>query len=98
MTRAANVATMVGVKKRSDYMFHYSDRYRSGAFDLRDVVCWESDGYDKYGVRTKNDAVFWLEREEFYRFEKAFNALEDDGGLAARVAEIEKLIGKDTID
>jgi len=67
-------------KKRTDYMFHYSDRYRSGSFDIRDVIRWQSDGesyYKKYVLCFSDGKTLSLEPEEFYRFEDAFNKLED---------------------
>jgi hypothetical protein len=68
-------------KKRTDYMFYYSDRYRSGSFDVRDVSRWESTGHDYYRgycLHFKDGTTVSLIPDEFYRFQTFFDKLEDN--------------------
>lgn len=68
--------------KRKDYFFYYFDRYRSGLFDIREVMSWETEGqnyYLKYRLRFKDGSMRTLEPEEFRRFEEKFDQLEDKG-------------------
>jgi hypothetical protein len=65
------------IKKRTDYMFHYSDRYRSGSFDIRDVIRWKRDSGGDHVLRFKDGESLALDWQEFMRFEAEFNKLED---------------------
>lgn len=64
---------------RTSYFFDYSDRYRSGSFDMRDVRNWISTGdsyYKQYIISFANGDKVYLNPDEFYEFEKKFNKLE----------------------
>ena len=64
--------------KQSDFFFHYSDRYRSGSFDIRTVSRWQTEGqsyYEKYILHLTDGGKVWLNPNEFYDFQKKFNQL-----------------------
>lgn len=67
------------MSKPSDFFFHYSDRYRSGSFDIRTVVRWQSEGqsyYEKFVIFLNDGGKVFLNPDEFYQFEKKFNKLD----------------------
>jgi len=65
-------------KKRTDYMFHYSDRYRSGSFDIRECITmetrlgWRLCSYDS----EMRSHCAWIGRN-FADSKPEFNKLED---------------------
>lgn len=63
----------------SDTFFSYSDRYRSGSFNMRHVVHWESAGegyYRRYVIHLSTGKTVSIDPEEFYQFEKEFKKIE----------------------
>lgn len=63
---------------RADLFFEYSDRYRSGAFDLREVVRWHSEGeayYKKYILHFRDGSTTYLDPDEFDAFKKRWEGL-----------------------
>lgn len=64
--------------KLSSFFFNYSNRYRSGSFDMRNVVRWHSEGesyYLVYKIFFADGGCVGLDGDEFYRFEKCFREL-----------------------
>jgi len=64
--------------KISDYYFSYSDRHRSGSFDIREVTRWCSKGdfYRQYAIYFKDGETVSLDPDEFYRFREMFDKLD----------------------
>ena len=62
-------------KKGKSPLFHYANRHRSGAFDVRHVSRWRSKGdsyYRSYVLTFTDGEKVELEPEEFHRFEPLF--------------------------
>ena len=65
---------------KRDFFFHYSNRYRHGSFDMREVTGWKSKGIDyylEYILSFKDSSIVTLDGNEFKEFEEKFNKLED---------------------
>lgn len=66
--------------RKKDFFFHYSNRYRHGSFDMREVTSWKSEGIDYYLgyiLSFKDGSTVTLDENEFREFEGKFNKLED---------------------
>lgn len=58
---------------KTDPWFNYGDRYRSGTFDVREVIRWVSTGQDyylAYILTMRDGGTVQLTADEFYEFEK----------------------------